>query len=399
MALPHAAARPQPTERRSLPRRWSVPTALSLIAMALAAGHLFGRWYMRTGWGLGWRTSQFFFNWQDLGFVNRGLVGTLLHPFPAVQRTEVFFATSWLMVGGFTAAFVALFRRAEERLEPAAARRLLMVCVASPALFLRQGFDLGRFDPLGLAAAILSLLAIERGRTWVAGLLSAVALLAHEAYLVIAIPLLVAWLAMQPSARPRDFAVLLALPAVVTAVIGMFGRYEPGLEALTLYFGGQPRYLAAKGGTVDVDAIAVLTRGLTDNFEFMVRMLREKRAWLHMPIILAWGGLMTAFFAAFYRLNGLRPDPLFWACSSPLLLSSIACDHYRWVALAATNMFIAIMLQVPRLAARGLAPRIPAGWLAGLLVATAVLGPISNTKSFPLLFVILGRLFPGLISE
>lgn len=373
--------------------------ALALITVALAAGHLFGRWYMRTGWSLGWRTSQFFFNWQDLGFVNRGLVGTLLHPFPAAQRTEVLFAVSWLMVAAFTAAFVVLYRRAAERLEPAAARRLLMVCVASPALFLRQGFDLGRFDPLGLAATIVSLLAIEQGRTWVAGLLSALALLSHEAYLVIEMPLLLAWLAMQPATRPRDWAALLTLPVVVTALIGMFGRYEPGLEVLTRYFAGQPRYLAAKGGAVDVNAIAVLTRGLGDNFEFMVRMLREKRAWLHLPIIVAWGGLMTAFFAAFYRLNGLRPDPLFWACFSPLLLSAIACDHYRWVALAATNMFIVIMLQVHRLSARGFVPRIPSGWLAGLLIATAVLGPISNTKSFPLLFAILGHIFPGWISE
>ena len=60
----------------------------SLFALAAVTGYFGAVW--AGGYGLrlelGWKTSQYFFNYQDLGFVKRALIGTILHPFPALQR-------------------------------------------------------------------------------------------------------------------------------------------------------------------------------------------------------------------------------------------------------------------------------------------------------------------------
>lgn len=354
---------------------------------------------MQLGWDLGWRTSQFFFSYQELGFVKRALVGSALHPFPSLLRNEVFFALSWFFVATFAALFTGLLVRTSASLDTRNRWLLVALCASSPALFLRQGFDLGRFDVLGLSAMLVGLHAIARDRPLLAGLVSAVALLAHEAYFVINLPLLmVVQVAHGGSERvPARDALLRVLvpPAVVSLALCLFGGYEPGLAALREHFAADPHYLAAKSA-VDDDAIAVLTRGLRDNVDFVVRMFWEKKAWLHLPLILAWGALMTRFIVAFYRVNALRRDLLFYASFTPLLLSAIASDYYRWVALTATNLFIVVLLQLERLREKGRDAVVPAGTATWALIATALLGPISNTKSFPLLFLGLERLFPGL---
>lgn len=379
-------------------RPWSPAWIGGVFALATLGGYFFGRWYMNTGWGLGWRTTQFFFSYQELGFVKRAIVGSVLQPFPALRQNAVFLALS----AGFIAIFVGQVTRWFTSASPALFRRdaawLLAICATSPALFLRQGFDIGRYDVLGFIAVLAGFRALERGRPWLAAAASALALLAHEAYLLINLPLVVAFCltrADSPEPRGQKLTSLLALPLAVTVLLVLFGRYEAGLDELVRRFGADARYLAAKGGGVDDDALAVLTRGFADNVDFVAEMFWSKKAWLHLPIIAAWLALMTRFFFRFHRDNALPRDLLFYASFTPLLLSAIASDYYRWVALTATNMFIVVLVQLSRLADRGQTARIPTGVATWTLIATGLLGPISNTKSFPLLFLALERVWPG----
>ena len=378
-------------------RRW----ILFVCGVSLVVGYVFGNWYMKTGGGLGWRASQFFFNYQDLGFVKRALIGSLLHPFPVLQTRGALFAISWAFLLVFVGLFTGLFARKCRTLSASEWTRLLLLCAASPAFFLRLGFDFGRFDVLGLIAVLLAFSAIERGQPLVAGGVSALTLLAHEAYLLINLPLVAAFywsIHGRPDRRNlRGYAGLLLPPLIVFALLTLYGRYEPGLKPLAAYFASRPAYLAACGGEVNLDAIEVLTRTYGETFAYTCRLFWEKKALLHLPIIAAWGTLMTFFLTSFYRSNGLRRDVLFYAAFSPLLLCAIASDYYRWVALAAINMFLVTILHLGRAAQTGASLIIPAGPATWFLLATSLLGPISNTKSFPLVFLILDWLFPGKI--
>jgi hypothetical protein len=393
---------------RALPRA-RVAVLAGIFAAPAVAGYFFGRAYMGTGWGVGWRTSQFFFNYQQLGFVKRGLVGTLLHPFPALLRPG-FFA---LLSGAWVLAFVVAWARRVAEVWPGldriSARWLVILGAASPAIFLRQGFDLGRFDVLGLLAMMASISALERARWWLAGAMGAVALLAHEAYLVINFPLVLACAFVPATSSehapcgdaaargsPGRWLALLAPVLVAAVAVSRFGNYEAGQAALERFYAQQPLYLAAKGGQVDGDALSVITRDTHETLAYVARLFWEKRAWLHLPLILAWGALATAYVWRFYRANGLRPGLRFEACFPALALGAVGSDYYRWVALVVTNLFFVMLLELRALLARGLKPVVPGGPLAWALAATALLGPISNTKSFPLVFLALEKIRPGL---
>lgn len=361
-------------------------------------GYAFANWLYHLGTGLGWKTSQFFFNYQELGFIKRGLVGSLLHPFPLLLHGEVFLLLSAGVELTLIGVLAVLAGKAMRAVEPPSRGLLLGVCALSPAMFLHMGFDLGRFDALGLLAAIGSIYALQRDRWLLAGLASAVALLAHEATLVINFPLVVAfaWIRRVTAASTNSNWAWLVLPSMaVSVVIALRGAYEPGLDALTRHFASDPRYLAAAGGQVDQDAIAVTTRTLAENVEYVSRMFWRAKAYIHLPMIFLWGAVMTCYFHRFHRLNGLRPGLLFYASFSPLTLSLIACDHYRWVALAVTNMFLVLLLEINRLAQVGTMAAIPRGWMAWLLLASTVLGPIGHAKSFPVFFAVVKYLVTG----
>jgi hypothetical protein len=367
----------------------------SLFALAAVTGYFGAVW--AGGYGLrlelGWKTSQYFFNYQDLGFVKRALIGTILHPFPALQRVGWLFTIAGLLVAGFAALFAQALSDAVSDMPSRHRWMLIAICVSSPALFQRYGFDIGRFDVLGLAATLLSFTALDRGRLLLAAAISAVALLSHEAYVIITLPLLLAYCVRRPEFSLRRAVIFLSLPTVVFAALILHGTYEHGIDRLTAYFAASPTYMAARNGQVDVDAISVLTRNLRENFEYAQKMFFEKRAYIHIPIIMLWGAIMTWFFVLFYRLNGLRRDVLFYASFSPLLLSTIACDYYRWVSLAATNALFVILIHCRERRANGTVAVMPTGAAAWLLLATALLGPISNTKSFPIFFVAIERVF------
>jgi hypothetical protein len=367
----------------------------SLFVLAAVAGYFVAVWAYGNGprIELGWKTSQYFFNYQELGFVKRALIGTILHPFPALQSIGWLFTIACLLIACFAALFAQALSDAVRDMPARHRWMLIAICVSSPALFQRYGFDIGRFDVLGLAAALLSFTVIDRGHFLLAGAISAMALLSHEAYAIIALPLLLGYCVRRPEFSLRRAVMFLSLPTIAFAALTLRGTYGQGIDRLTACFAASPTYMAATNGQVAVDSISVLTRSLRDNFEFTQKMFFEKRAYIHIPIILLWGAVMTWFFGMFYRLNGLRRDVLFYASFSPLLLSAIASDYYRWVSLAATNALFVIVIHCRELRSNGTIAVIPTGAAAWLLLATALLGPISNTKSFPIFFVAIERIF------
>lgn len=135
-----------------------------------------------------------------------------------------------------------------------------------------------------------------------------------------------------------------------------------------------------------------------------------------MPLILAWASLQVGFATLFYRRNQLPLDLMFLSAFSPLFLSLIAIDFYRWVALSSINL-LAVQLIKCKSQARehqrssilheydqrscGLGERevscscdVRMDRITALLLLSSLLGPISNTKSFPFFFTLIAKLLP-----
>jgi len=346
--------------------------------------------------GVNLRTTQYFFNYQDLGFIKRGLVGTMLHPFPALTTRVGLALVGWALLLVFALQFWSFFLAATASVAGRGRGILALLCAATPAFLLRLGNDFGRFDVIDLMAALACFSLLWRSRWFLASIPAALAILVHEDFLFFQLPLIVALAATLPGdGKRKPWLSLLALPAAATAAVFLWGRSRLGLDPLIGYFAHNPRYLAAvPGGQVQVEEVAVLARTLRDNFALNGRMFAQKLAWLHLPVILAWFWFAGRHAAHFYRRNGLAKDLLFYAAFCPLLLGLVGFDYYRWVAMAAVNLLLVILLQCRRRAEAGVDPVIDWDGSAKVLTASALLGPIGNTKSFLYLFLFLHQVSP-----
>ena len=294
----------------------------------------------------------------------------------------------------FSRLFSACTRKAPIR----TAALLAALAVLAPSFFLRLGFDYGRFDSVNLTLAIAALSLIHRGRLIGAGCLGAASVLIHEGFIVLQFPLLLAFALAQNPARDRARSIawrLAILPLAATALVFACGSYRPGLASLAEYFAHNRAYLALDG-QVNLDAIAIPTRHFFENFGYNAAMFAQKRAWLHVPVTAVWFGFFYACYAGFHRRNGLAIDWLFLSALSPLLMSLIAWDYYRWFALASVNMIVVMLLRTRAMTDAGKAPVLDFDGSLKVILASFLLGPISNSTSFPLAFTMLGKVFPGL---
>ena len=137
------------------------------------------------------------------------------------------------------------------------------------------------------------------GRWLWAGVGAALGLLVHEAFLLLNLPLVLAFAATAkpPPEKWGNWIRLGGPPAVVFLALQLAGRYEPGLAALEQLFSGSPRYMEAVGGKVPIDQLAVLTRSWADNWEFVRREFWITRAYFHLPLSAGWGVIMAHFFS------------------------------------------------------------------------------------------------------
>jgi hypothetical protein len=374
---------------------------LGLMLVALGFGAWFGWSYAKTGASVGWKTSQFFFSYQELGFVSRGLVATLLHPFAFLLTASGLLTLTTVMVLGFGFTWWRWADGATQGLPAAERAVLLAVVTLAPSTLQRMGFDYGRFDPLNVLLLLAALACLRRSRDPAAGVLAAIAVLIHEGFLVLQFPVLCAWILAEGGGgrdgrvRWTRLARFLVLPGLTALAVVAWGRYEPGIDALVAHFAADPVYrAAAPGGTPNRDALLVITRTLRENWEFNAAFFAERHPWGHLALIGAWLAVFGAFFDRFYVRNGLRRDWLYFAAYSPLLISVIACDYFRWAALASINLLVVVFLKLADLRRDGRVAVIAWDIWAKLAVASCLLGPISNTKSFPFFFTLLEKTSP-----
>ncbi|MEN8162398.1 MAG: hypothetical protein ABFS41_20165, partial [Myxococcota bacterium] len=190
-----------------------------------------------------WKLTHWLFSWE-LGFVKRGLVGTLLQLFHpgGVVSSEAIVALSLVVVAGFLVALGALAAPLFAERERRRSLAIGLVALLAPGVGYLLS-DLGRFDVLNLLLCVLTLLAAQAlGRFPYALLLgvSGVALLIHEAALLLCLPMLfVAYLEANgrlealPDPRQWPRLALLAAPAVVLFVaLAGFGFSDRPLPEL-----------------------------------------------------------------------------------------------------------------------------------------------------------------------
>lgn len=216
-------------------------------------------------------------------------------------------------------------------------------------------------------------------------------MLVHEGYFLIELPLLCAYLLVKRgTAGSFNLGRLLRfilLPTVITIAGLIWGRYEPGIDSLVAWFESNPLYqVAALNGAVDRDSLLVIVRSVQDNLDFNSNRFRMV-PWFDFLLIGAWFASFPLFYYRLFSRNKLPRDLLFYSAFSPILMNLIACDYFRWVSLASINMFIVFLLRVESKSQTDEPITVPWSLNTILILGFCLLGPISDTRAFPLLIM------------
>ncbi len=158
-------------------------------------------------------------NYFDLGFVRRGLGGTIARIFSAdaYRGALILHALSAIYL---IAAFGVLQHRLLRARQSLAAMLIVAFPILSPQMFAGWGTDIGRTDMLVIGTIAWSCIAMHSGRPLVSAALLAFGFLAHETTIIFGIPLLLAIAFDQHTDGRLDSRDLLRAAAGLVVAVG-----------------------------------------------------------------------------------------------------------------------------------------------------------------------------------
>lgn len=180
----------------------------------------------------------------NFGFIPRGLLGDILYPLwqnkSPEELTEVLSFFGWSVL---LTLCVFLLRCAADMLDDSRHTwdRILIFCGCmvffSSPFFVWMGHLAGYFDQIIQCLAILSLWAVLRERYLLVGLLSALALLLHELYIVAGMPMVVlclfsSWSKSQWRRHLRNSLWVIGPPFIVCVAIAISGTKPVNVTAM-----------------------------------------------------------------------------------------------------------------------------------------------------------------------
>jgi hypothetical protein len=246
--------------------------ALRGLLLGAAVGATF--WYLLYGdvaeGRLRWNYSHWLFSYE-FGFLRRGLVGSLVAALaepPGLESVRAYYAG--LLWATFTAYWGVLALR--RRWITTGGAALLLAGIVSPFFLRNFVLDHGRFDVLGLLAAMAVLAGLSVGIRLAAGIaLVASALLpaAHEAQVLLYLPVIWAFvvLALLRARRRREaLAFLLTAVLIAGAVLLALTLSNPALERSALW-----AVISERSGGNAVDNLFVLYEGLAEKRRYVWR--------------------------------------------------------------------------------------------------------------------------------
>jgi len=336
-----------------------------------------------------WLAHQFFFNYQDLGFIRRGLPGSILHYFPSLLTIDGIKTISILIALTATGIFWIYFFTASKKLSTKQQLFTLLIAVSSPATFMHIGYDMGRYDWIGLTFFILSIFAIEKKHTIYAIVFSSIGVLSHEAYFLIFFPSVIAFFLLHNNSKS-----IYDIPWLKTLAIGLpvFGLYILlSIKGNTGFENGEAirQHLTIYNNAFKNIA---LTWGYDDPFDVLIRDFRENWNLVieyfgregiipkkYLLITFIWTTFFIAAFFSILKANRVPVRIWHFAACTPILLTVIAVDYARFSALTFITTLIMYLYIV-----KHVENPIKIPLFAGLLlVSSCLLGPIGEIWIFP----------------
>lgn len=364
-------------------------TAMIFAAAAIFATLILNRWVVSDLGLLSFgRVWQLYISYADFGFMRRGFVGTLLSETGAnsIFSNEYVFAHVVQFVALSVLALLAAVFCIRNRLN----NPLFVFGVAfSPAFLTHSGYATGTLDVFVLLIALTNILFVRSYVTFSALIL--VGIFTHELFLfTLPAQFFALHLHYRSGKSALSPAYLVPVTSVVaaTAIILLFGLVRvPEAEFQEIMRAHLPHAKEQHvlwSGFFEVGSS--VERNLSASHELFLAV-KEGRILFLLPLLL-YVGVLTMRALRYARSSG-ETALLLAAVTTPLLVSFLANDFQRWVAMSA-NMALLVTL---RLAAREGDELSKWNLVLAAFCLLAPFGAAELERPFPLHFFLIEKLW------
>ncbi len=284
-----------------------------------------------------WIKGYYYVNYFDLGFIKRGLVGTIikitnlplyLSPSTLVLSFHIFFV---ILLG---VIFWILAKRSFSNYKFKDKVFYYSMFLLSPVLFLRIGYDIGRMDLFLLIITLFAIISIQNkystflGNSLFISICISTQLLIHDASLLFYTPLIVCFYFYEYSnlisQKFKTVIIIFSIPILIGALLLNFGKYELGPIQLEQYLQNISTELS---GSMQME----LTNTFKQNATAGLGLLTFKGFLGGNYLITIYYAFLLFILFRFVKLANYLKLSVF----SPLLVSFIAMDHTRYLAISA----------------------------------------------------------------
>ena len=281
--------------------------------------------------------GYYYVNYFDLGFIKRGFVGSIYKLF----NLQEYFSPSILVLISHIIFLILLgiifwkyvkycfyYFKLKDKVF------FYTLFLLSPVLFLRLGYDIGRMDLICLVLSLLNIIFIQKDSFsfFKKGIFISISitiqLLIHEASLLMYTPLVLSlYFYKYPKVnflKSKKIILIFTLPLFIGLLLLIFGRYEMGSEELNLYL-----------TNINEELDTAMGMELIFTFkEFFNAGLSR------LSLYNLFGGnyfIITYYIFILWLIFKFSKLPLYLKTTlfTPLILSFIAMDHTRFLALSA----------------------------------------------------------------
>ena len=296
--------------------------------------------------------THFLFNYES-EFLKRGFIGEVFRLLGFEMNYQLASTVSYVLFVVFTLVFLFIITSAfKDSLVTTGVWLFIFMAAIHPATIQHFYVDLGRFDAFAFLIAALSIYLIARFSTVTSFVLVPILiilmLLIHEGTFFMYVPLILGfWL--YRSSKLKEY-----LAITIVALISIFSTYVISKNGLITNMTKEQHYssLVKTHGEdrIGMSSVAVLHgRELKENFfHTLTRGFNKNRLQEHVKLFIILFPLfllMLVLLIEEVKSNGFSKKLLFIATAfGPLGLYPLGHDHFRWWALALTNLFVVLSI-------------------------------------------------------
>lgn len=293
--------------------------------------------------------AQYFFSYQLLGFVKRGLIATIGNSlgFSAVAQYLIVAFGSGILLSVFSVRYFWLKLAKIEFYQRIIIVLSIVIC---PAFLSHCGYGFGRFDAVIL---MLLFLALSEDRAYKIFLISAVAILIHEVFIIAFGLLLYDHLVRLNKAKTIKYDIaFVVFPLAVLIIVILGGGYKPGLAALNIKLMNSGYLWSSHLINGDLDApYAVLTSGISENIKYTFSSYSTYYKSIINKLILViglfWYIAYAGFLFYFSKINNIKMTEIqIISALCPLLLACIGIDFFRWLSFSIIILLIVLVQNI-----------------------------------------------------